>query len=642
MANKRFNQITRVVTSFDSNDVLPVGNGTLGDGKMTGDQLLELTAQNALAGNVAPEFVPNSTTTIARQPYIYGGSLYVAVVDDYTGPWDSTKFMPFSSSEFNAFQFTSNELIGTPRVKKELVFNLTHSQRAIDPDVKFFQGDTIIIRVEALEGSASFSNVIGAWIYADGSTSPATINVVDGVGTLTKTFTKAGKAGGFGFWSIAEGVEYDLTFAVTLMPANYSDSLSKRVADCENDVTSLDGRVTSVETLANQNAEDIGYIPKLDKTINYVLNHSTPYLDPSFTFKAGDKLTIHVEVQDGSDPLSFISGGFSYDDSTFEAAAVYINNGIGTFEKTFVKDGRSAAFGKQSIAEGTEYIFTFNVVIIAANHESTVDGRLTALENQASTEDTIDQYDKLVALKANPLGKIKQYPGFGSILEDIGFIGDSLCSGELEFSYGGSLRYVDYYDISWGQRLCKLLGITGYNFSVGGLTAKGWCIGTADGERKWVGASTNLKKAYIIAMGVNDSGQIGQGLLPLGDVTTDIDYSDYDQNADSFVGWYAGIIQRIRSVRPNAPIFVVTTPDTKVVNPVIAAMPGLFSKVYLIDLNTYLPMNNETKARYFNNNHCSEAGYQYYSFVFNTYLDYIIRNNQADFKLIHLQGTQWE
>lgn len=49
MANKRFNQITRVVTSFDANDVLPIGNGTLGDGKMTGDKLLELTAQNALS-----------------------------------------------------------------------------------------------------------------------------------------------------------------------------------------------------------------------------------------------------------------------------------------------------------------------------------------------------------------------------------------------------------------------------------------------------------------------------------------------------------------------------------------------------------------------------------------------------------------
>lgn len=52
MANKRFNQITRVVTSFDSNDVLPIGNGTLGDGKMASAKLLELTAQNVYEAKI--------------------------------------------------------------------------------------------------------------------------------------------------------------------------------------------------------------------------------------------------------------------------------------------------------------------------------------------------------------------------------------------------------------------------------------------------------------------------------------------------------------------------------------------------------------------------------------------------------------
>ena len=91
MANKRFNQITRVVTSFDSNDVLPIGNGTLGDGKMSEDTLLELTAQNALAGNVAPAFVPNETNAVAGMPYMYGGQLYFAK-EDYSGAWDASKF----------------------------------------------------------------------------------------------------------------------------------------------------------------------------------------------------------------------------------------------------------------------------------------------------------------------------------------------------------------------------------------------------------------------------------------------------------------------------------------------------------------------------------------------------------------------
>ena len=84
------------VTSFVSGDEFPLVNGSTGK-RMSKDALLQLTAQNALAGNVAQEFVPSSepnpTTTVAGQPYVYNGSLYVAKVDGYQGPWDSSKFI---------------------------------------------------------------------------------------------------------------------------------------------------------------------------------------------------------------------------------------------------------------------------------------------------------------------------------------------------------------------------------------------------------------------------------------------------------------------------------------------------------------------------------------------------------------------
>lgn len=92
MADKRFNQITRVVTSFDSNDILPIGNGTLGDGKMPKDTLLELTAQNALAGNVVTEFDPARTSDNpykAEEKVSYEGKVYIFKVDHY-GAWSSS------------------------------------------------------------------------------------------------------------------------------------------------------------------------------------------------------------------------------------------------------------------------------------------------------------------------------------------------------------------------------------------------------------------------------------------------------------------------------------------------------------------------------------------------------------------------
>ena len=83
-------------TEFSADAGVLVDSGTAGPKFMEASKLLELTAQNALAGNVAPEFIPSSepnpTTTIAGYPYIYNGSLYVAKEDGYQGAWDGSKF----------------------------------------------------------------------------------------------------------------------------------------------------------------------------------------------------------------------------------------------------------------------------------------------------------------------------------------------------------------------------------------------------------------------------------------------------------------------------------------------------------------------------------------------------------------------
>lgn len=102
MANKRFNQLTRVVTSFDSNDVLPIGNGTLGDGQMPKDALLQETAQNALVDNLAEEFIDNTTQAVKDKFYIHAGSLYRAS-ENYLGVWDNSKFKSVNACEFISY-----------------------------------------------------------------------------------------------------------------------------------------------------------------------------------------------------------------------------------------------------------------------------------------------------------------------------------------------------------------------------------------------------------------------------------------------------------------------------------------------------------------------------------------------------------
>ena len=236
--------------------------------------------------------------------------------------------------------------------------------------------------------------------------------------------------------------------------------------------------------------------------------------------------------------------------------------------------------------------------------------------------------------------EILRTPSFVGIVHKWGFIGDSLSSGEQAVKKDGTstLERFDLYDYSWGQRLCKLNSVEGFNFSVGGQTAKGWCSGID--ERTWAGAQLqeNWKEAYCIALGVNDR----SAPYPKGDADTDINLSDYTQNADTFAGWYAGIIQRLRSVNPKCRIFCITIPYNNQQgyldnNEVIRAIVPKFNRCYLVDLANY----HWTPSGLGLNDHLSPAGYQWAAFEINTYIDWIIRNNMDDFKDIAWVGTEY-
>lgn len=270
-----------------------------------------------------------------------------------------------------------------------------------------------------------------------------------------------------------------------------------------------------------------------------------------------------------------------------------------------------------------------------------------------------DKHDNLIRIDKNPLEHIIRDCGYGSVIHHWGIVGDSLSSGEIHIRNAGHNTYIDYYAYSWGQRFAKMnCAESCYNFSNGGQTAKGWIEGTVDGSSDivhgddyiggvggggWPLAKTDgyKKQAYIIALGVNDHSES----YPTGSVSTDIgtydSTTDTDTNADSFVGYYAGIIQRLRSIQPNAKIFCVTMPNNAFPNEsaAIADIVDYFSTlysgdVYLIDLSTYLPI--KWGGDYMYNTHGSAQGYQYIAYAVNTYVDWIIRNNADDFKTMPL------
>lgn len=107
----------------------------------------------------------------------------------------------------------------------------------------------------------------------------------------------------------------------------------------------------------------------------------------------------------------------------------------------------------------------------------------------------------------NPLAEIIKDGGYTAIFRTIGFIGDSLGSGEHEsLDENGNIGFHDYYEYSWIQFIARKCGLKAYNFSVGGLTAKEFFS-----LARYMKVFTPEKacQAYIIALGVNDMKDIG-------------------------------------------------------------------------------------------------------------------------------------
>ena len=254
---------------------------------------------------------------------------------------------------------------------------------------------------------------------------------------------------------------------------------------------------------------------------------------------------------------------------------------------------------------------------------------------------TLEEYMR-VDPNEKPLDNIPMDGGLCGIFRTVGCIGDSLSSGEFEsLSAEGKKGYHDYFEYSWGQYIARHAGLTAYNFSKGGMTAKQYWNSFAEEKGYW--SPDLLCQAYIIALGVNDILNQKQELGKISDICLE----DYNKNADNFAGYYGRIIQRIKSMQPHARFFLVTMPrdgsprDER--KPAHAAllheMAELFDYTYVIDLHRYAPVYDaEFKRRYYLGGHMSPAGYLLTARMMESYIDYIIRHNPEDFLQIPFIG----
>ena len=229
-----------------------------------------------------------------------------------------------------------------------------------------------------------------------------------------------------------------------------------------------------------------------------------------------------------------------------------------------------------------------------------------------------------------------------AIFRKIAFIGDSLSSGEFEtVDENGNHNYHDLYEYSWGQFIARKNGLTAYNFSRGGMTAKWYLESYAEEQDFW--NPEKACQAYVIALGVNDvynqKWEIGE--------KADIEKTEFE-GARPFISYYAEIVRRYKEISPDAKFFFVTVPgeyfrQVETTKKIVGAMYDLaehFENSYVIDLFKYAPeFDEEFREKHFLLGHMTPAGYLYFAQLVDSYIDYIIRTRPEDFKTVGFIGT---
>ncbi len=254
-----------------------------------------------------------------------------------------------------------------------------------------------------------------------------------------------------------------------------------------------------------------------------------------------------------------------------------------------------------------------------------------------------------------PLERIVDDGGFTSIFRTIACIGDSLASGEFESTDEAKTKkgYHDYFEYSWGQYIARAAGSTVYNFSRGGMTAKEYWERFAESKDFW---NPDLAaQCYIMALGVNDllnqTQEVGSA--------ADVDLSDYNNNKPTFAGYFAKIIQRYKSMQPQARFFLITIPQSNgsekrservdAHRQLMYDLAKLFDYTYVIDLNEYGPVYDaEFDKSFFLGGHMNPMGYILTAKMVMSYIDYIVRHNMEDFsqvgfigKGVHNYNAKW-
>lgn len=256
--------------------------------------------------------------------------------------------------------------------------------------------------------------------------------------------------------------------------------------------------------------------------------------------------------------------------------------------------------------------------------------------------------DIMGAPEEKPLERLICDSGFCGIFQTVGCIGDSLASGEIEsLSEENIVGWHANYEYSWARYMTNMTGAKLHNFSRGGMTAEEFFETYA--EKVGAFDMKNRCQCYILALGVND---INRG-MELGNVD-EVVVSQHKKASDkTFVGYYAEIIRRLKSIQPEAKFFLMTMPCSndddakeKIKDKhadILRELAKKFTNTYVLDFRKYAPVYDvEFKGKFFMGGHMNPMGYILTGKMVVSYIDYIIRHNVEDFIQVGFIGTPYK
>lgn len=219
-----------------------------------------------------------------------------------------------------------------------------------------------------------------------------------------------------------------------------------------------------------------------------------------------------------------------------------------------------------------------------------------------------------------PISEIKADGGYANVLRKVGIVGDSLSCGALDIQNGNS-AVDNWEEYSWAKFMARRTDCELVKLAQGGLQVANWLATPFPTTAR---ETTNKCDSYFIMLGHNDQSTLSGNI-------DDVNVSDLSQSGNTTYGNLGKIVGILKEANPKAKIFFITYPlymcEYKGVNTMLRE---ICDKVggYLIDLYAY----DKTTDYFKDVTHLTPFGYYTWATEIMTYVDYIMRNNMADFK----------